>query len=175
MDLKRTAVLGVLGAGFAAMLAGAMTTGQREIAAPPSTGGAAVERKGEALGAEIARLRARLRPSVEPQQPSRNLFEYGSKATPRSESPSDRLADRTADEAPQPVIQALPPLRLVGLAEDPGPDGPVRTAFISGAGDLYLAKQGDVLAARYEVTQISGAGVVLTDLTTQTTINLALK
>ena len=31
-------------------------------------------------------------------------------------------------------------LKLVGLAEDAGPDGPVRTAIISGSGELFLVE-----------------------------------
>jgi hypothetical protein len=174
MNLKRTAIFGVLGAGCAAMLAGAMTTGRRDTAALPPTATRAVELQGAELGKEIARLRARLRPTVEPMQPSRNLFEFGAS---RETGFSERsVRERPAEDAPaQVAVDVPPPLKLVGLAEDAGPEGPVHTAFLSGLGDVFLAKEGDVIAARYQVSRISALGVVLTDLTDQATIHLPLK
>jgi hypothetical protein len=173
MNLKRTVVFGVLGAGCAAMLAGAMTTGSPDIVASPPSGTHAVELQGAALGKEIARLRARLRPTVEPRQPARNLFEFGRSATTR---PSRNTAvEPPIEDAPPAQVIAPPPLKLVGFAEDTGADGPIRTAFISGLGDIFLAREGDVLGARYQVTQISALGVVLTDLTDRTILNLPLK
>src|SRR5262245_51939295 len=151
MNPKKAVIFGVLGAGCAVMLAGAMTTGRREIVPRPSAGRSAVDRQGEALGAEIAKLRARLRPTVEPREPSRNLFEFGGTAASR---PTTQVApSRPVDPVPPVEVIAPPPLKLIGLAEDDGADGPVRTAFISGLGDLFLVKEGDVLGARFKVDQ----------------------
>jgi hypothetical protein len=173
MNLKRTAIFGVLGAGCAAMLAGAMTTGRPDAVVSQPAGTRAVELQGAALGKEIARLRARLRPTVEPREPSRNLFEFGRSSTSRA--PRSRDVEPSVDPVPVTEPIAPPPLKLVGLAEDTGADGPVRTAFISGLGDVFLAKEGDVLGARYQVTQISAMGVILTDLVDQTIIRLSIQ
>jgi hypothetical protein len=69
----------------------------------------------------------------------------------------------TAIEVPRPM------LTLAGIAEDPGPEGggPVRTAIITGNGQLFLAKEGDTVTDRdveYKVGNISGDSAELTDL-----------
>ena len=67
-------------------------------------------------------------------------------------------------------------MSLIGVAEDPGADGViVRTAIISGFGDLFLVKEGDPVTARYTVAKISGEVAELTDLTDASIIRLALK
>ena len=65
----------------------------------------------------------------------------------------------------------LPRLRLTlaGIAEDPSPDGSgsVRTAIITGNGQLFLAKDGDTVAdsgVEYRVTNISADSAELIDL-----------
>jgi hypothetical protein len=71
-----------------------------------------------------------------------------------------------------------PTLTLAGIAEDPGPEGTVRTAIISGSGQLFLAKQGDAVADRgstYRVEQIFEQSVELTDLNGGATLRLTLK
>jgi len=66
-------------------------------------------------------------------------------------------------------------LRLSGIAEDRTPGGVVRTAIISGRGQLFLAKQGDAVTDRYQVARISSEVVELTDLTDGSLVRLALK
>ena len=67
------------------------------------------------------------------------------------------------DEAP--IVRPAPPaLKLSGIAEDATPDGLVRTAILSGFGQLFLAKEGDNVTERYRVVQISSDVVELTDL-----------
>jgi hypothetical protein len=66
-------------------------------------------------------------------------------------------------------------LKLEGLAEDHNDQGPVRTAIISGFGDVFLVKEGDNVTARYRVAKISPDAVELTDLTTDTPLRLALR
>ena len=67
------------------------------------------------------------------------------------------------------------PLKLEGLAEDHGDQGPVRTAIISGFGDIFLVKEGDSVTLRYRVAKISADAVDLTDLTDDTPLRLALR
>jgi hypothetical protein len=66
-------------------------------------------------------------------------------------------------------------MRLSGIAEDATPDGVVRTAIISGFGQLFLAKEGDQVTDRYRVVKISSDVVELTDLADRSTFRLALR
>ena len=172
MNWKRTATFGVVGGALAVWLAGAATSNRRVIdttIAMPTP----VELRGAELAEEIARLRARLHPAVEPQHPARNLFQFSSRAaapSSRVDPPAPASSDVPAQHAP-----AAPPLALVGLAEDPGPDGPTRTAIISGLGQLFFVKEGDSIAGRFRVQRLSGEAAELTDLADSTIHRLALK
>ena len=73
MNWTRIATLGVFGGALAAWLAGAATSNGRRpidtIVAKPTP----VELHGAELAAEIARLRDRLHPTTEPQQPTESF------------------------------------------------------------------------------------------------------
>lgn len=170
MKLKRIATFGVVGGALAAWLAAAATSGPSEGAAPPPIKPPAIDSRGAELTAEIQRLHERLRPSAAPRQPGRNLFEF---STPR-------VRERHTVEAPaaitEPAVPAPPPLKLAGLAEDAGPDGStIRTAILSSGGQIVLAKEGDLVAARYRITKISAGAVDLVDVTDNATLRLLLK
>ena len=172
--MKRTATIVVVGAALLAWLAGAATSNHKippVVVTPP----ASIEVRGAELASEIARLQERLRPSATPRQPGRNLFAFRAIA-----APAVPLAPVSAMPAPAPaealpVAPALPPLKLAGIAEDPGPEGPWRTAIISGAGQLYMANEGDNVTPRYRVVKISEDVVELLDLVDGTTRSLALR
>jgi Tfp pilus assembly protein PilP len=66
-------------------------------------------------------------------------------------------------------------LKLAGIAEDAGAEGPVRTAIISGEGQLYMAKEGDNVTPRYRVVRISPDVVELLDVIDNSTRRLALR
>ncbi len=51
----------------------------------------------------------------------------------------------------------------------------MRTAVISGLGQLFFAKVGDTVSTRYTVTAIGADAVELRDVTTGETIRLALQ
>jgi hypothetical protein len=74
---------------------------------------------------------------------------------------------------------ARPSLTLVGVAEDFDQDGAaLRTAVISGSGQLFLAKERDTVTDRgvsYTVAQIFPESVELTDPRDGTTLRLTLK
>jgi hypothetical protein len=174
MNFKRTATLGITGGALAAWLAAAATS--NHVALPPIVDAPhPLDARGAELDAEIARLHERLRPTTMPRQPGRNLFSF--KAT------SPRVAAPIVTAAPPPpaIVEAAPPrapsfaLKLSGIGEDDGPDGPVRTAFISGEGQLFMVKEGDTITNRYHVTRISADVVELEDLTDNTVRRLALK
>ena len=171
MNAKRTLTLVVTSAALIAWLAGAATS-NREIASVPIVTHAPIDARGENLSKEIARLHERLRPDATPRQPGRNLFTFHSGA--RAAAPSMPETPKAAlVDAPPPMI--APSLKLVGLGEDVGPDGPVRTAFISGEGQLFIVKEGENVTPRYRVEKISADVVELVDLTDNTVRRLALR
>ena len=80
------------------------------------------------------------------------------------------------DEPPAPFTPPQPSLKLAGIAEDIDADGaPLRTAIISGEGQLFMVKEGESVTTRYRVTKISTDVVELLDLSTNTPRRLALR
>ena len=158
MNPKRTATIVVIGGALAAWLSAAMTPGDRArpplgIVTPPQ-----VDTRGAELASEIARLHERLSPDAAPSQPSRNLFHFRAAAV----RPLAPVTSSVLAPIPTPRPEPLA-LKLAGIAEDPGPDGPVRTAIISSSGQLFLAKEGDSVTATYRVVKISTDLVDLAD------------
>src|SRR5262245_31284855 len=152
MNVKRTATIVVGGAALAAWLAGAATSNhvvRPPIDVPPPP----VDAQGAELAKEIARLHERLRPTVPPAQPGRNLFTFRSRpapvAAPLPPPPSDPLPVTAAPAPPR------FPFKLVGIAEDESDDGPVRTAILSGDGQVIMVKEGELIADRYRVMTIT--------------------
>ena len=171
MNLKRTTVT-FIGAALAAWLAGAATS--NHIVRPPIVDvPQAIDLKGAALAKEIARLHERLRPTSTPRQPGRNLFTFRATQS-RHESEPRPIAALAPIEAPAPQPME-PALKLSGIAADEGADGPVRTAIISGEGQLFMVKEGDTVTARYRVTKISEDVVELSDTESGTVRRLALR
>src|SRR2546423_4818076 len=129
MNLTRTAAVLAGAAALAALVAGAATS-TRDALPPIPTRRPAIDLRGADLAKEIARLHERLRPDASPRQPGRNLFNFHA---PRVAPAPIAEARPAVVEAPAP-LPAPPqlPLKLVGIAEDSGPNGPVRIAFISG-------------------------------------------
>jgi hypothetical protein len=80
------------------------------------------------------------------------------------------------------AVPPQPALKLVGIAEDTSAASDdadnkklVRTAIISGEGQLFLVKEGESVTTRYRVAKISADVVELTDLGIGATRRLALK
>ena len=173
MNVKRTTTIAVVGAALIAWLAGAATSNRP---APPATvfRQTTIEKRGAELAIEIERLHERLAPTVAPRTPGRNLFAF--RAGVVRQSPPAPLAPRPAmtEFAPSPVA-ALPPLKLAGIAEDAGSDGPIRIAFISGDGQLFMVKEGETVTPRYRVAKISADVVELTDVVSSSVRRLALR
>src|SRR5262245_26819351 len=172
MNVKRTAMILVGGAALAAWLAGAATSNhvvRPPIVAPPPP----VDAQGAELANEIARLHERLRPTAAPAQPGRNVFTFRSRPAPIAPSaPLPRAAQLPTEPAPAPTRFAF---KLLGIAEDDSPDGPVRTAILSGDGQVIMVKEGESIADRYRVTKIAPDVVELTDTTDNSTRRLALR
>ena len=136
---------------------------------------APIEMRGAELANEIARLQERLRPSATPRQPGRNLFAFRAIAAPPPAPLFAPAPPRPALSESLPLASALPALKLAGIAEDAGEEGPVRTAIISGEGQLYMAKEGEAVTPRYQVVKISADVVELRDLVDGSTRRLALR
>jgi hypothetical protein len=172
MNVKRTTIV-VVGAAMVAWLAGAATSNHTipPLAVVRQT---AIEKRGAELAVEIERLHERLAPSVTPSAPGRNLFTFHA-AAPRQAPPPVAPAPLPAltEFAPPPI--ALPPLKLSGIAEDPGDGGPIRVAFIAGEGQLFMVKEGETVTPRYRVARISAEVVELTDVIDNSVRRLALR
>lgn|SRR5262249_37559861 len=173
MHVKRTATIVLGGGALAAWLAGAATS-NRPLPDPIVPRPPAIDARGEALANEIAKLHERLRPTAVPHTPGRDVFRFQVRAprpAPIVEAPRPALVEA-------PMINNVappPPLRLSGIAEDPGDAGPVRIAFITGDGQLYIAKEGEPVTPRYTVAKISADAVELIDTGDGTVRRLALK
>jgi hypothetical protein len=159
MHPKRTATIVVVGGALLAWLAGAATSNR---AIDPA-----------ALENEIARLHERLRPTSTPTQSNRNLFSFRSAAARAVQAPNAPSAPALVEAPPLPA--PLLPLKLVGIAEDPGADGPARTAIVVGDGQLFTVKEGENVTTRYRVARISADVVELLDLNDNSLRRLALR
>ena len=51
----------------------------------------------------------------------------------------------------------------------------MRTAIVSGFGDIFLVKAGETVASRYRVVSVASDGVELVDETDGSTLRLSLK
>ena len=175
MNLKRTATIGVVGGALAAWLAAAATSGTRESADSPVLTRPPLDRSAATLESEISRLHDRLRPTATPRQPSRNLFSFVVPKPPPA-LPAPQEERRPALVEPESALRPTPPvLKLSGIAENATPNGLVRTAILSGLGQLFLVKEGETVTERYRVAKISSEVVELTDLTDGTVLRIALK
>lgn len=174
MNAKRAAAIVVVGGALAVWLASAATSGNRDRVDPIVATSRSIDLRADLLANEIAKLHEHLRPTAVPRQPGRNLFSFATR--PTRPAPPPPVASRAAlIEAPA-IAEPAPTLKLVGIAEDTaGSGGVVRTAILSGAGQLWLVKEGDNATPRYRVARISTDVVELSDLIEGTALRLALK
>jgi hypothetical protein len=125
--------------------------------------------------AQTARLRTRLSAAPAPQQHYRNPFAFAK----REPSPSpQREKTREATTAPLPTVAAPddPAIDLVGVAENRTEKGLERSAIVSAlSGELFIVKEGELIAARYRVKAIDKEAVELTDVLTGASRRLTLR
>jgi hypothetical protein len=173
MNVKRTVMISAAGGAVAVWIAAAATSNTRAVVPVVSTKTNVVDKSGADLAVEVRRLHERLRPSDTPIH-SRDLFRYAARSSPSfgASAPASPVGPAPPE---QPPAAAVLPLKLEGLAEDRGDQGPVRTAIISGFGDIFLVKEGDSVTLRYRVVKISADAVELTDLTDNAPLRLALR
>ena len=104
-----------------------------------------------------------------PGRSNRDIFAFKRRAVP---PPAPSSAPSIAAAVPQ-----APPVlfRLIGFAEDAGPEGVIRTAIISGQGQLYLVKEGETVGSIYRVGKMAPDSVELLDSTGGPMLQLALR
>jgi hypothetical protein len=135
-----------------------------------------IDARGSDLANEIARLRERLRPAAAPRMPARNLFTFRAAAAAAPPAAAPVHAPAIVDPSRPPSVDAVPALKLSGIAEDPGPDDTtIRIAFITTGSQLLMVKEGEAVGTRYRVATITSDAVELMDLTDNSTRRLAMK
>jgi hypothetical protein len=123
--------------------------------------------------AQAAKLRQRLASAPVPQSPHRNpfLFEARPQAAPRPIARPVPTVEEVAPAAPPD-----PALFLIGVAEDQGPKGILRTAILSDDAEaVFMVTVGETLLGRYRVEAIGADVVELKDIGSQATRRLALR
>lgn len=168
-------VIGALGL-LAVWLAAAGGSDPIPTASPAASGAAQAEASAaRSLAAEAEGLWQRLRVAPEPLTPGRNPFAFAPVPRKREPArPSASVSPAASAVAGAPAAR-LPDLRLVGIAQEDAAGGAVRTAILSGGGQLFLARVGDEVASRFTVTAIGPDVVELHDALEDAPLRLALR
>ncbi len=131
----------------------------------------------DVLAAEVSVQAARLHDAMSqapaPGLSPRNPFAFNASASHAQPATAHAAV---ADE-PAPVFATpLPPLLLMGVAEETTLKGPRRTAIIGGEADtIYMVAEGEAVGERYRVTKIGADAVELEDVITKAYRRLALR
>jgi hypothetical protein len=140
---------------------------------PDVTGTSATETLASEVQAHAARLRERLASAPRPQMPHRNPFIFEARPVPLPRPLASRPDPAVV---PEPLRPPEPALSLIGIAEDQGPKGLVRTAIITGDADtVFVLAVGDTLLDRYTVEAIGADAVELKEIATNGVRRLALR
>jgi hypothetical protein len=128
------------------------------------------------LNFELRRLHASLASMPSPSTPRRDPFRFAEGAHGRPDTESVQAgAASTAGSADGETPPDRPPMQLLGVAEDGDPAAVQRTAVIATPRQVYLVKEGDQIAFRFQVARIDSDAVELRDLAHDTTFTLALR
>ncbi|RPJ71154.1 MAG: hypothetical protein EHM24_13255 [Acidobacteria bacterium] len=127
----------------------------------------------EAAGVRAGVQRLQARPGDRPALPpaTRNPFRFHE----RQPAPEPVPAEAASRSALSTANVSIPDFRLVGMAEDPGPDGPQRTAVVSGFDQLFFLKAGDQFAGHFKVLTVSADTVQVEDSTNGRIVTLILR
>jgi len=173
MNVRRVVWFGVSVLAVATWLASASTSGVRSsVVSPAPRLPDRLDRSSAALQSEMTRLHDRIGPTATPTK-SRDLFHFNVRMIHRPEK-----AATVSPDAAVPAPMLAPPrpvLKLIGIAEEDSENGSVRTAIVSGLGDLFLVKTGETIAGQYHVDQVSADAVQITDTATSTLTTLVLR
>lgn len=176
MTIRRAVVYGGCCCLLAAWLASAASTFRRPPVAyqePAATGTSATETLAAEVQAHAARLRERLALAPRPQLPHRNPFVFDVKPV----APPKPMATRADAAIPaEPLPPPEPTLTLIGITEDQGPKGLVRTAVLTDDADaVFVLTVGEMILDRYKVEAIGADAVELKDVGTNAIRRLALR
>ena len=181
MTIPRAAAVVSGGALLIAWFAVAAGTPEQEGPPPAERAQPAATSGPGSLAADVEeqaqRLRQRLARAPVPDAQPRNPFSFAPVRAPRplAAAPPGTVQAATLP-ADVPDSAPPPPLVLMGIAEQPTPQGPQRTAVIGGAGaDLFIVKEGEIVSGRYKVKAIGADAIELEDLTTSGFRRLALR
>ena len=126
------------------------------------------------LNVELRRLHTSLASMPSPSTSRRDPFRFAGGGHGRSDTesePTAATAGATGGETPQ----DRPPMQLLGIAEDGDPAAVERTAVIATPRQVYMVKEGDQIAFRFQVARIGADAVELRDLAHDATFTLALR
>jgi hypothetical protein len=119
---------------------------------------------------QIARLRERLATMPDSTGGRRDPFHFVHEARPELRPVA---TSAQADEV-APAVPERPELQLIGIGEDQRDGGAVRTAIVAGMKQVFLVREGDRVALRFQVKRIGADAIEVEDLAANETFRLAL-
>lgn len=177
MTTRRAVTYGGLFCLLAAWLASAASTTQQDQQPPSEPDRGVMVPSTDALVSDVqahaAKLRQRLASAPVPPLPHRNPFLFESRPMP---APRPILRRAEPLSMPEPLSTPEPALFLIGVAEDQGPNGPMRTAILGDDADaVFMVSLGQTVLDRYRVAAIGADAVELKDIRTNAVRRLALR
>jgi hypothetical protein len=128
------------------------------------------------LDIELRRLHASLAAMPSPSSTSRDPFRFAGGAHERPDAESAHATAAPAGDAADGATPLdRPPMQLLGIAEDGDAAAVQRTAVIATPRQVYLVKEGEQIAFRFQVARIGADAVELRDLAHDSTFTLALR
>lgn len=156
-----------------AVAPGAVAGAPVRPARPALTDGAASVQPLVDLTGEAERLARRLDEAQVYRAPARDPFQFKVAAEPAR--PVAAVAAPVAPASLTPAPVAPPTFMLVGVAEDRQGDGVIRTAVVSGGGELWLVKAGESVDGKFTVTAVDADAVELIRADTGTAVRLTFR
>jgi hypothetical protein len=101
---------------------------------------------------------------------ARNLFAFRTAPPVAAVAPAAPPVERQ-----EPIASPPPGLTLIGIAADSRQQDAIRTAIISGASELFLAREGDSVTPRYQVSRIFDDAAELIETGSGAPLRLALR
>ncbi|MBA3296562.1 MAG: hypothetical protein H0U19_06470 [Acidobacteria bacterium] len=143
--------------------------------APRPADAAALDHLAADVQVQAGRLRTRLASAPAPQDTIRNPFMFSAPVAPRL-TPRPSMSAPVAVESPIVMQAPEPTLELIGVAENQGTKGMVRTAVIAtGQGELLMFTAGQRILGMYDVVAIGADAVELKQFETGAVRRLALR